>query len=67
MPIATKHFYVARKRPSKVQAAVVEYAISDSGVASVDASQVLKVPDVQTQLAAVKKLRLAGGGSHNRK
>ena len=67
MTMLSKRLFVVPKRPSKVQNAVVNYVISDNGVASVDAAQVLQIPNVQTQLAAVQQLRLADIASHKRK
>lgn len=47
------------KRPARAQPTLVAYSISDSGVASVETAQMLQIPAVRTQVAAVAKLRLA--------
>ena len=57
--------HVAGKRAARAQDAVVEFSVSDNGVATVTASKVLRSPGAKEQLAAVKQLRLAASASNS--
>ncbi len=62
MQEAMKH-PTAETRRSRARHTVVEYSISDSGVASVTAARVLQLQGVKSQLEAVKELRLSSGSA----